>query len=1712
MRFCPPEDQEGTWVTVDGLYQASTETTTFALHSESGWAAFFDSISIVLADDNPPFVYIGCFQDNEGSRDLLGSGPDGVASNPVEAAPACATACAGFTYFGLQWVNECFCDNSYNNGYGNNGNQAACPGGECPITECDADGVITDGVADLCANGQSNCGQRNAIYSVGAIPEPSEAYCEESAHDYRGTIAITNSGRDCQYWAAQTPHGHSRTANNYPEFGLEGEHNYCRNPDGQPTAWCYTTDPATAWETCDIGSAGLECGPGFLMLDPERGNCDGAVGQFITVAHAGHYNVDGVLDNVISICEFEAMGVPVEVDVIVEVQHPVACGACVPGSYDDDADAATPCIICPAGRYQANFGGTECTVCNMSTNNVTGLVSADQCLFVPLVIGYTSFEEPTVVGGNEQPLYYDTRGGYSDHSLVNNEGENPVVYDACAGGASELGFVTQYINTNDQASVGGLADGDVIGVIGDTSTSMNGDGGLGGAAPHGSQYFAMEDTGGFAYVAVNPVSMLGYLTVRVTGWVNLQELGWGNNDFTKVWVTDVGTDLVPTGREIVLQEGSNPTSGRPVVEPPSGLTNVARAGSTAQSSEGWSGAAARAIDGSTSGSWGSGSCTHTHNGNPEWWQVDLGGFYAIYDFNLYHRTDCCQDRLIGARIMLSATSNYADGIECHTPTDGGNTAQPEVGTCGGAVGQFITVAHSNRYISICEFEAMGEPALAPDMASDSAWHELSADLEGFTVAAVAFGMQSGGTAKAWFDYFQIEAVGVNRSHLLCTRGDCQNGTERAGYVAGSVAGTARCESCISGQVDADLHPGTPCTACPTGTFMATDGQTECTACTPGEYTALPAAKSCQSCAGGNYGNEKWVDQCVVQIAYTSFEEAAMRLVPEPPPPPPGSLALADPCSAGGATLVDFGDLDFTSGYGNDQDCRWTLVCSSGSPTVIFSTFDTEENFDFVNIYDGPADTSTRIDRLHGTTVPASVTATSGGTMLLQFTSDGSGTGGGFHAILSCPGGGGAVACVTAHVGPGPVTDQMISVDPTFSCPTIISSVNWLGGHTTSEIFQLSQYNQGIHVARVDTGDTTAGWTMDLQFECCSSTGGTLAPSPPADPCGASGMILSGSGDLDFDAGHGNGADCRWTLICAAGRPIVTFNSFQTESNFDYVNIYDGSSTDDTRIERLHGSSVPSPVTATSSGVMLVQFTSDGSATRDGFHATMTCEGTTCVAGAAVNLVDFGTLRGLHSNDADCTWALYCSDPAKIARLDFSTFGTETGNDFVYVFDGASADAPLMGEPLHGTVMPRAQLASGPEMFVRLTSDANYRGEGFEADLNCVFPNLSEDVFVPGPSYLPCTQGGAEIGFHTDYTSATISSAAVLDNFQDYSGGAFGVVGYAIHGNGQHAADGTHYLHVPYTNGYFVHGQLDPVDVMAASSIRISAFVNIYSSAGWGGNDRVAVWVTHGMFGQDANATMIETSLVDLDAAGLDTCCSHWARAGGGSSGTGGTGAHNFEYFLSPLSLSPLLHSPHVYESTDVKMCGSSTSAGSPGIFYRLWHGIGGTAVAQMLAHQATLVPPDVEHSNFDLFESPTNVCDNCGTEMDGWFSPAATGPHTFRIAADDNAHLWLGTTEDVALANGEIASVPGWSSSRQWTKYSEQTSAPVDLVAGQLYFIRAVSNEGGGGDNLAVGVTTPAGDLNPIPVVGGDSHVYLHQFDSSVSVALSAADCIATRR
>ena len=85
--------------------------------------------------------------------------------------------------------------------------------------------------------------------------------------DYRGFVNVTVTGKACQPWDDQYPHDHNRNEFWWPGRGLKG--NYCRNPDGEGKAWCYTMDPNVRWEYCDIPECNY-CGVDF---DDAQTNC-----------------------------------------------------------------------------------------------------------------------------------------------------------------------------------------------------------------------------------------------------------------------------------------------------------------------------------------------------------------------------------------------------------------------------------------------------------------------------------------------------------------------------------------------------------------------------------------------------------------------------------------------------------------------------------------------------------------------------------------------------------------------------------------------------------------------------------------------------------------------------------------------------------------------------------------------------------------------------------------------------------------------------------------------------------------------------------------------------------------------------------------------------------------------------------------------------------------------------------------------------------------------------------------------------------------------------------------------------------------------------------------------------------------------------------------------------------------------------------------------
>ncbi len=143
------------------------------------------------------------------------------------------------------------------------------------------------------------------------------------------------------------------------------------------------------------------------------------------------------------------------------------------------------------------------------------------------------------------------------------------------------------------------------------------------------------------------------------------------------------------------------------------------------------------------------------------------------------------------------------------------------------------------------------------------------------------------------------------------------------------------------------------------------------------------------------------------------------------------------------------------------------------------------------------------------------------------------------------------------------------------------------------------------------------------------------------------------------------------------------------------------------------------------------------------------------------------------------------------------------------------------------------------------------------------------------------------------------------------------------------------------------------------------------------------------------------------------------------------------------------------------------------ILREYWSGIGGTAVANLTTNPNY---PDTPTGTTypTLFDGPVNWQENYGTRIHGYVHPPVSGAYTFWISGDDNCELWLSTDDDPANAQ-LIASVPGWSNWRTWDRYAAQQSAPIELLAGQKYYIMALHKEHGGGDSISVRWQLPDG-------------------------------------
>ena len=178
-----------------------------------------------------------------------------------------------------------------------------------------------------------------------------------------------------------------------------------------------------------------------------------------------------------------------------------------------------------------------------------------------------------------------------------------------------------------------------------------------------------------------------------------------------------------------------------------------------------------------------------------------------------------------------------------------------------------------------------------------------------------------------------------------------------------------------------------------------------------------------------------------------------------------------------------------------------------------------------------------------------------------------------------------------------------------------------GGHGVNHMSWTAPATATYTVSMEALADRSHG-TFLISVSTVDSAGGDGA----GDPCNGGLSLNSRSSTISFDDTGVLTATCDWVIHCAGNDGITfTFEGLQTESNFDFVTVFDGSSADSPQLAHVSGVRIPGQATYhTSSHQMLVEYTSDGSVNGGGFEGSYNCGPATSVGLTALQAIVVGT--------------------------------------------------------------------------------------------------------------------------------------------------------------------------------------------------------------------------------------------------------------------------------------------------------------------------------------------------------------------------------------------------------------------------------------------------------------------------------------------------------
>jgi hypothetical protein len=104
----------------------------------------------------------------------------------------------------------------------------------------------------------------------------------------------------------------------------------------------------------------------------------------------------------------------------------------------------------------------------------------------------------------------------------------------------------------------------------------------------------------------------------------------------------------------------------------------------------------------------------------------------------------------------------------------------------------------------------------------------------------------------------------------------------------------------------------------------------------------------------------------------------------------------------------------------------------------------------------------------------------------------------------------------------------------------------------------------------------------------------------------------------------------------------------------------------------------------------------------------------------------------YGNSTNCEYLLETENQSDRIKVDFLFFETEAGKDVLYIYDGNSSQAPLIGS-FSGSSLPPRILASSNALFLVFVSDGEINLDGWALEYDC-FEGVDLELILPYGQY------------------------------------------------------------------------------------------------------------------------------------------------------------------------------------------------------------------------------------------------------------------------------------------------------------------------------------------------------------------------------------------